>query len=558
MDQDQQPDLANNPEGTPTWKIWLPLLLSVALATGIFIGMRLESSAPVMVVDGSEFGTAGLGQGKVEELIRYIQAKYVDEVDKDELIQQAIDRILEELDPHSNYISAEQLKEVNEQLEGAFDGIGVEFIVLDDTVVVVSPLSGGPAETAGILAGDKIVSVGDSVVAGLINQNRDIINLLRGERGSEVTIGILRGNNPTVRKFTLKRDKIPVHSLDIAYMLDAKTGYVRLNKFSATTYEEFMEAIEKLTKNNKMEDLVLDLRQNPGGYLQQATNILSQFFTEKDKLLVYTEGRSVPRNDYQSSGRAMFDIDDLVVLIDEGSASASEIIAGAVQDNARGVIVGRRSFGKGLVQEQYPLRDGSALRLTVARYYTPSGRSIQKPYDDLDAYETDMMHRFENGELSEEGKSSIIDSTKYLTANGKVVYGGGGIYPDFFVPIDSILFNEHYLTLRQHIPSFAYRYAEEHPDLFKSYDLKGFARDFVVSESIFQAFINYAAEREVKVAAKDLNRIKPEIKRFIKARLARQKFGEEGFFTVFNRDDNSIKKALEVLGNPDPMVLLKN
>ncbi len=551
MDQDQQPDLAN-------WKIWLPLLLAVALVAGMFIGMRLESSSPVMVVDGNEFASAGLGQGKVEELIRYIQAKYVDDVDKDELVQQAIDRILEELDPHSNYISAEQLKEVNEQLEGAFDGIGVEFIVLDDTVVVVTPLSGGPAEAAGILAGDKIVSVGDSVVAGLINQNRDIINLLRGDRGSEVTIGILRGHDPNVRKFTLKRDKIPMYSMDIAYMLDAKTGYIKLNKFSATTYEEFMEALEKLTKNGKMEDLVLDLRQNPGGYLQQATNILSQFFTEKDKLLVYTEGRSVPRNDYQSSGRAMFNIDDIVVLIDEGSASASEIIAGAVQDNARGVIVGRRSFGKGLVQEQYPLRDGSALRLTVARYYTPSGRSIQKPYDDLDAYETDMMHRFENGELSEETKTSVIDSTKYLTANGKVVYGGGGIYPDFFVPIDSVLFNEHYLALRQHIPSFAYRYAEEHPNIFQSYDLKGFTRDFVVSESIFQAFISYAATRDVKVSAKDLNRIRPEIKRFIKARLARQKFGEEGFFTVFNRDDNSIKKALEVLGNPDPMVLLKN
>ncbi|HMQ63604.1 MAG TPA: S41 family peptidase [Flavilitoribacter sp.] len=552
MDQDQQPDLA-------TWKIWLPVLLSVALAAGILIGMRLQSASPVMVVDAANaMGGAGAGQGKVEELIRYIQAKYVDEVDREELMDAAIDRILEELDPHSNYISAKQLKEVNEQLEGAFDGIGVEFIVLDDTVVVVSPLSGGPAETAGILAGDKIVSVGDSLVAGQIAQNRDIINLLRGERGSEVTIGVLRGRDPSIRKYTLKRDKIPVHSLDIAYMLDSKTGYIKLNKFSATTYEEFMGALEKLDKDGQMEDLVLDLRQNPGGYLQQATNILNQFFSEKQKLLVYTEGRAVGRSDYETTGRALYKIDDVVVLIDEGSASASEIVAGAIQDNARGIIVGRRSFGKGLVQEQYPLRDGSALRLTVARYYTPSGRSIQKPYDDLEAYETDVIHRFQNGELSEESKTEVLDSTKYLTANGNVVYGGGGIYPDFFVPIDSILFNDEYLSLRQHIPSFAYRYAEDHPEIFKSYDLNGFARDFVVSDGLLQTLSAYAAERGVKVPAKALARIKPEIKRFLKARLARQKFGEEGFYTVFNRDDEAVKKALEVLGNPDPMVLLKN
>lgn len=538
--------------------MWLPLAFAVVLIGGMFIGMRLQSAAPPMVVErGSTTGNS-VGQGKIEELIRYIEAKYVDDVDRDELIQEAINEILGKLDPHSNYFTAEELQEATEQLEGSFDGIGVEFMVVDDTIVVVSPLAGGPSEAVGILAGDKIISVEDSIIAGLELTNRDIVNFLRGERGSEVRIGIKRGNESRVRNFNVTRDKIPMNSVDISYMLDEKTGYIKVNRFSATTYEEFMQGLEKLVEEKDMEDLVIDLRHNPGGYLQQATNILSQLFKDKDKLLVYTEGRAVSRNDYESSGKAFFDVDDIVVLIDEGSASASEILAGAIQDHDRGIIVGRRSFGKGLVQEQYKLRDGSALRLTVARYYTPSGRSIQKPYNDLDKYNEDVIARYESGELTEADKMSIQDSTKYYTADGHVVYGGGGLFPDVFVPIDTNLFSDTYLLLRQYIPEFTFGYVENNNQEFSEFTLEKFAERYTVSNGLFNDFMGYVKSKGLEEALPNLNQVKSELKLLIKARIARQLFGDEGFFTILNAEDEMVRKALEILKEPDPLVLLKD
>lgn len=551
MDQNQE----NNTIGA---KVWLPLAFAVVLIGGMFIGMRLQSAAPPMVVErGSATGNS-VGQGKIEELIRYIEAKYVDDVDRDELIQEAINEILGKLDPHSNYFTAEELQEATEQLEGSFDGIGVEFMVVDDTIVVVSPLAGGPSEAVGILAGDKIISVEDSIIAGLELTNRDIVNFLRGERGSEVRIGIKRGNESRVRNFNVTRDKIPMNSVDISYMLDEKTGYIKVNRFSATTYEEFMQGLEKLVEEKDMEDLVIDLRHNPGGYLQQATNILSQLFKDKDKLLVYTEGRAVSRNDYESSGKAFFDVDDIVVLIDEGSASASEILAGAIQDHDRGIIVGRRSFGKGLVQEQYKLRDGSALRLTVARYYTPSGRSIQKPYNDLDKYNEDVIARYESGELTEADKMSIQDSTKYYTADGHVVYGGGGLFPDVFVPIDTNLFSDTYLLLRQYIPEFTFGYVENNNQEFSEFTLEKFAERYTVSNGLFNDFMGYVKSKGLEEALPNLNQVKSELKLLIKARIARQLFGDEGFFTILNAEDEMVRKALEILKEPDPLVLLKD
>lgn len=551
MDQNQE----NNTIGA---KVWLPLAFAVVLIGGMFIGMRLQSAAPPMVVErGSTTGNS-VGQGKIEELIRYIEAKYVDDVDRDELIQEAINEILGKLDPHSNYFTAEELQEATEQLEGSFDGIGVEFMVVDDTIVVVSPLAGGPSEAVGILAGDKIISVEDSIIAGLELTNRDIVNFLRGERGSEVRIGIKRGNESRVRNFNVTRDKIPMNSVDISYMLDEKTGYIKVNRFSATTYEEFMQGLEKLVEEKDMEDLVIDLRHNPGGYLQQATNILSQLFKDKDKLLVYTEGRAVSRNDYESSGKAFFDVDDIVVLIDEGSASASEILAGAIQDHDRGIIVGRRSFGKGLVQEQYKLRDGSALRLTVARYYTPSGRSIQKPYNDLDKYNEDVIARYESGELTEADKMSIQDSTKYYTADGHVVYGGGGLFPDVFVPIDTNLFSDTYLLLRQYIPEFTFGYVENNNQEFSEFTLEKFAERYTVSNGLFNDFMGYVKSKGLEEALPNLNQVKSELKLLIKARIARQLFGDEGFFTILNAEDEMVRKALEILKEPDPLVLLKD
>lgn len=532
-------------------QIWLPLLFAVVLVAGMLIGMRLQSETPTVVMDASG-GNSPEG-GKLEELLRYVDAKYVDNVSRDKLVDDAIHNILKQLDPHSTYIPAEQLQEVNEQLEGNFDGIGVEFLILDDTVVVVAPLSGGPSEEAGILASDKIIQVGDSVIAGIGITSSGIVDLLRGEKGSKVSISVLRGNEPQLRRFTLTRDEIPMHSVDVSYMLDSKTGYIKINRFSATTYEEFMKGLEELVKKHGMKDLVIDLRQNPGGYLQQATNILSQLFKEKGKLLVYTEGRSVHRSDYESTGRVFYDVRNIAVLIDEGSASASEIVAGALQDQDRAYILGRRSFGKGLVQEQYDLRDGSALRLTVARYYTPSGRSIQKSYSNTEAYENDVWDRLQSGELSSEDRMNIADTTKYYTFSGRVVYGGGGIMPDVFVPIDTVVLNEYYAELRQHIPQFVYRYINSHRSDFEYTSLDQFKRKFTVSDQILNALMDYAATQKATKDPKQLAAIKPEIKRFLKARFARQLFDEESFYQIWNEQDPVVRKALQTLTKSNPI-----
>ena len=374
------------------FSIWIPLLFALVLVAGMLIGMKMESVAPAVVVEKEAEGSKhAYGQGKVEELLRYIEAKYVDEVDRDKLIDEAIQSILGQLDPHSNYINADQVKSINERLQGNYDGIGIEYIILEDTVVVFNPLEDGPSAKAGIQTGDRIISVGDTLVAGVNITHKRIRNLLRGESGEEIELEVLRHDSQGLIRLKVARDKIPLKSIETSQMLNDETGFIKITDFSSTTYEEFMKGVEDLSEKEGMKKLVIDLRQNPGGYLQEATSILSQLFPEKDKLLVYTEGRTTFRNDYESSGRAFFDIDDIVVLIDEMSASASEILAGAIQDHDRGIIIGRRSFGKGLVQEQYSLRDGSALRLTVARYYTPSGRSIQKPYDGEKDYDNDFL-----------------------------------------------------------------------------------------------------------------------------------------------------------------------
>jgi len=538
--------------------IWLPLLLAGVLALGMFIGLRYQAASAVSQggADLAKLHRSLAGQGKIEELLRYIDAKYVEAADDDVLTSKAIDAIMKELDPHSNYISAEDLIAINEQLEGNFDGIGVEFMILDDTIVVVTPLAGGPSEAVGIQAGDKIVTIEDSIVAGVELGTQDIFSLLRGEKGTEVKVGIKRVGQKDLLSFNITRDKIPVHSVDVAMMLDEKTGFIKVNRFSATTYDEFVQSLEKLVEQHKMVDLVIDLRHNPGGYLTQATNMLSQLFPEKGKLLVYTEGRTVKRTEYNTNGRPFYNIGEVVVLIDEGSASASEIMAGAVQDHDRGVLVGRRSFGKGLVQEQYPLRDGSALRLTVARYYTPSGRCIQKDYEEEggDAYDRDMEDRYINGELSEEGNIQIADTTKFFTDNGYVVYGGGGITPDVFVPLDTFVLREDYLRWRQYAAGFVFRYVEQEKDLATRYELNSFVSSYQVPNKVFQEYIQYAREQGEETAVPTNSRVMKELNRFLKARIARQLYGDEGFFAVWNKQDDMVLEALRVLRTENPLV----
>ncbi len=539
--------------------IWLPLLFSLVLVAGMLIGTRMHNNPPTVAAielpKKEELPPSALGQGKLEELIRYIEARYVDDVNKEELVKEAIDNILFQLDPHCSYITAKQLKGVNEQLEGSFDGIGIEFVVVDDTVMVVAALAGGPAEKAGIRSGDKIVTIEDSLTVGDNIDYEGILGKLKGERGSKIDIGIRRGDQKELIHFTITRDKIPVHSVDVAYMLDDLTGYIKINRFSANTYEEFMRAMEELVDRQGMKHLVMDLRQNGGGYLQEATNILSQLFKEKDRLLVYTEGKSVTRSEYKSTGRNFYNIENIAVLTDEGSASASEIIAGAIQDWDRGVIIGRRTFGKGLVQEQYRLRDGSAIRLTVARYYTPSGRCIQKPYDDRDHYDLDVAGRIENGELYDESKIEFLDTTQYFTNSGRVVYGGGGIRPDIFIPMDSLLLNPYYIRLNQHIPSFAFRYVEKYRDGLEKMQLEEFPGKFSVSEDLANDFLKFVTERGEKRNDRHWRTIKSGIKMAIKAGIARTLWSDKGYYYVMNAEDPAVRKALKVVKDPQPLSL---
>jgi len=527
---------------------WLPLLLAMVAAVGIFIGFKLQDSVSSPGKVSVLPAIRGKQEvGKIEEILRFVEAKYVEDVDRDELVESAINGILQELDPHSNYISEKELESVNSSLEGSFDGIGVQFTIIDDTIQVISPIVGGPSEMLGIRAGDKIVEINDTSVAGIGITNSKIMERLRGKKGTDVNIGVMRGSNPEVIDFTITRDKIANNSLDVSYMVNDRVGFVKINRFSGTTYEEFMKAIEGLNEAG-MKDLIIDVRQNPGGYLQAATKIVGQLFNDK-RLLVYTEGRTQRRNEYNSTGRNFYDIDNVMVLIDEGSASASEILAGAVQDSDRGKIIGRRSFGKGLVQEQYDLRDGSALRLTVARYYTPSGRSIQKPYKGKGAaYNKDIAERFDNGEMENSDSITISDTTRYYTQDGRVVYAGGGITPDVFVALDPMFNNPYFIKVSQYIMEFSISYLNKNRNNISQYNSADeFAKGYQVSEKVLEQFSDYALKKGVKKDRRAFKKAKSAIANRIKAHLARDLFKEEGFYRVWNQTDDVFAEAIKEL-----------
>jgi len=560
--------MINNPDpnqssatsaNTRTLKVWIPLLMSIMVIGGMIIGMKMQQ-IPLVQTRGSHTSSQNISMhegSKIEELLRYIENRYVDEVDRDKLVDKAIRTILDELDPHSSYIDAEHLKQVNEQLQGNFEGVGIEFLMVDDTILVVSPISDGPSDKAGVLAGDKIISIEDSIVAGVEITFPEIVTKLRGERGTRVRVGIQRKHENEILYFDIERDEIPINSVDIAYMLDEKTGYIKVNRFSATTHIEFMDSLEYMVEKEGLKDLVIDLRQNPGGYLQEATKMLSQLFDEKQQLLVYTEGRTVKRSDYETTGRAFFEIGNIALLIDEGSASASEIMAGAVQDWDRGVVVGRRSFGKGLVQEQYTLRDGSALRLTVARYFTPTGRSIQKSYEPGNDYDGDIANRVISGELFSQDSIAILDTIKYYTKkNKRIVYGGGGITPDLFVPVDSLELNRNFLKLREHIPQFIYRQLENQTDdRFKDYSINAWIKSYRVTDQMMEDLANYARNKGVAISDEELSEVTPLIKTALKARIARQYYGAEGSFKVINQADEIVKTAIRALKEKEPVAL---
>ncbi|MEM6317574.1 MAG: S41 family peptidase [Bacteroidota bacterium] len=547
-----------------TSKFWLPLVFSFVLILGILLGIKLQKEVPVLPTNTTE-NSMVTTPGKLEELLRYIEARYVDEVDRDELIQKAIDKLLGELDPHSTYIPSEQVKRVNEQLDGNFEGIGIEFLQIEDTIVVIKPTEGGPSDKAGILPGDKIVYVDDSLFVGQKLNETNIIDSLRGVKGSTVKLGILRPGQADILYFDVIRDEIPIQSIDAAYMLNQNTGYIKINRFSATTHTEFLDFLSDMVDKDGLENVVIDVRDNPGGYLQEATSILNQFFQDRDKLLVYTEGRSVHRSDYETTGKSFFSIDNIAVLVDEGSASASEILAGAIQDYDRGIIIGRRSFGKGLVQEQYSLSDGSAIRLTVARYYTPSGRSIQRNYDDKDGYEDDLDARLESGELFSGKQLSLSDTTQYFTQEGRTVYGGGGIIPDVFVPLDSAKSNPYFAYLQPHIRTFIYQYyqANKPPSdgtaSVLSYDsMEDFVENFDIPDQVYQDFQQSIANEDINTGDNEVPHLEELTKLYLKARLAKHLYDDNGLYAVLNDQDDVVKKALQILEMPNPLTVLED
>jgi len=526
--------------------VWLPLLLGLMAALGLWAGMWLmpgnQTPQEVKVFQGRS--------DKLRDVLSYILNEYVDTLNEKQLQDDAIASLLEQLDPHSSYIPASDLPAVSEQLEGNFDGIGVEFNIQKDTIMVVAAISGGPSEQLGISSGDRIIRVEGEEVAGKGIKNEDVIKRLRGKRGTQVKVDIYRPSTKQITSYTITRGQIPIYSVDASYMIDAENGYIRISRFAATTFNEYAKAFNDL-KRKGMKNLILDLRDNPGGYLNAAVDICDEFLP-KGQQIVYTEGKARAKEDFKASSKGNFEQGGLVVLIDEGSASASEIVSGAVQDNDRGWVIGRRSFGKGLVQEQREFKDGSALRLTIARYYTPSGRSIQKSYENgTKEYYKELLERYTNTGDELTGDTAVAqDSLSYKTLKGRTVYGGGGITPDILIPIDTSGYSK-WLSesiAGGHMNRFAFEYTDR--------NRKQFIREFPAVQDFIKGFNKSACIMEFLIFAKqaglrkdDAAVKKSEIRlgNQLAALVARNLYGSTGFHAVMNTRDKAVLKSIELL-----------
>ncbi|HEY5371549.1 MAG TPA: S41 family peptidase [Hanamia sp.] len=521
-------------------QVWLPLLLSVCMVAGMFVGYRIRGNMP-------ETGVFFVNKERpVQEVLDLISRKYVDKENVDSLGTSAIQTILSQLDPHSVYLPAQELKQVNEDLEGQFFGIGIEFNIINDTINVANVLDKGPSQKAGLLIGDQILKVNDSVVSGTHINSTKLRKLIGGDAGEKVIITILRNGNQ--KPITITRGPVPLYSLDAAYMIADTVGYIRLNKFSETTYQEFMNSMLKLKKQG-MKGLILDLRDNGGGILTQATNIADEFLNE-DKLITYTEGAHSPKKEYRCDKEGEFEKGKLIVLVNEGTASASEILSGALQDWDRATIVGRRTFGKGLVQEQYQLSDGAGLRLTIARYYTPLGRSIQKSYQKgIEAYEHDLIDRFKDGEMTSADSIKHTDAKKYTTASGKILYGGGGITPDVFVPFDTTSIDKNVMKVLVNgmLNKFVYLNFLKHQQQFKQYaSPKMFEDKYVADDNTLNDLKCYAEKDSVNLDLKN-PKGKALLQQQIKTLTAREIWNTEGFYEIHNTYDSTVIKALDLM-----------
>jgi len=522
-------------------------LMLFMLTLGIFIGKQISVPNQYFHISDNASGKFP----KLVELLNYLEFNYVDLINIDSLQEEVIAYTLESLDPHSSYIPIDELQDITESMQGNFEGIGVQFQIIKDTIVVISPISGGPSQKKGIQAGDKIIKVDSMNVAGVGFTNKDVLKTLKGDKGTQVLLFIKRKNVDRLLEFNITRDKIPITSVDVSYMVNNQVGYIKVNRFSGTTEEEFISALNDLNSKG-MNKLILDLRSNPGGYLSAAINMIDEFLP-KGKTIVYTEGAFRHKQIYKSSNYGRFKTEKLIVLIDEGSASASEIVAGAIQDHDRGVIIGRRTFGKGLVQEQNQMSDGAAFRLTTARYYTPSGRCIQKPYTNNSYdYHKESLERYSNGELYHKDSIKIDNSLKFYTREGREVYGGGGISPDYFIPLDTTgRTNWLYDVLAENmINTFIFDYIDLHrKELNKYSSAAEFDDKFKINERIFNNFIEITKEKGINGSASEIKISKDWIKMRMKALIARQIWNDEGFYRAINNDDRMIVKALELFNN---------
>lgn len=533
-------------------KYILPTLTIAVLLTGFLLGSAITHKAAAQRLIFQNGQLYSQPDTKIDQLLQLMQAAYVDKLDIDSITEEAMKDIVSKLDPHSAYIPKEDLELVNSELSASFSGIGVQFTIQNDTINVVAVISGGPSESVGVLAGDKIITVDDSLFVGKTINNERVIHTLRGEKGSKVTIGVKRAGTDEVLQYTITRGDIPMHSVDAQFIVERgkeKIGFVRVNKFGENTYNEFINALARL-KAEGATSYIVDLRENSGGFMEQTIRMANEFLKQGD-LIVYAEGRAYPRYEAKANGTGRFKDVPLVVLIDNFSASASEIFAGAMQDNDRATIIGRRSFGKGLVQQQMPFEDGSAIRLTVARYYTPSGRCIQKPYKlgDSEDYEMDLLERFEKGEFYSADSIHFADTTSYYTKKGRIVKGGGGIMPDIFVGRDTTLYTPYFnkVVNKAFTYQFAFQYTDKHRKQLEKYkDWKALEKH-LIDANWMPEFVKYCKEKGVEPDEAQIAKSKPLIQRLVNAYIVRNILNDEGFFPLFERDDEITKRAIEYL-----------
>ena len=538
------------------WNIFLPLMLAIALVLGILIGIILPRKS-----DPTQLPGIRPRNDKLSTILNIIERSYVDSVNRDDLVEAAIPAVLKKLDPHSVYIPAKDLSRANESLQGNFEGIGISFNMLTDTILVISTIPGGPSEKQGLQAGDKILYVNDSLVAGKGISDEDVMGMLKGPKGTPVKVKILRNGFNDLLIFNIVRDKIPIYSMDVAYMVNDNTGYIKINNFAVTTFDEFMKGLKEL-RDQGMTKLIIDLRGNSGGIMEDAVQIANQFL-KQGQLIVYTMGRNQPRNDARATGKGEFEEGDLVILIDEWSASASEILAGAIQDNDRGTIIGRRSFGKGLVQEPILFPDGSGMRLTIARYYTPTGRSIQKPYSEGFAdYFDDLNSRYDRGEFEVSDSIHFSESLKFTTPGGRTVYGGGGIMPDKFIPVDTSEISTYFIRVRPFIYQFALKYTEKNRELLKKFTEAGELEKYLDKQGLLDQFMKFLASNNLRQAqpsgsASPAGVVKPDLHGLktsgrvidtqIKAYIARNILDNKGFYPIWEQIDTTLKYAIKYL-----------